>query len=370
MGCWAGWDHGKDYERGEPNSLQGVGMTSYIILLNWNGWKDTIECLESVFRLKADDFTVVVCDNASTDGSLDRLKDWARGELQSAASNPQLSALSSPPVLKPISYLELTREEAESSGQIPVVPLVFIQTGANLGYAGGNNVGLRYALRDERAQLFWLLNNDTVVDPNALTAIIQYMQGHPRVGLCGSLNLSYSAHRETLAYGGGVYNRWTARTAKTEQGASRSLSRAPARLDFISGASMLASRSFLREIGLMEESYFLYFEEHDWAARSKGIFDLGYAGDSIIYHKEGMSIGSNRNREMRSLLSEKYLSRNRLLFTRRFFPLALPTVMMTVTATAIYWLVRGNADRARVMLSSMFGGLQNIARTANPDFRC
>jgi GT2 family glycosyltransferase len=342
-------------------------MTSYIILLNWNGWKDTIECLEAVFRLNGGGYKVVVCDNASTDRSLDRLKEWARGELQSTASNPKLSSLSSPPVPKPIPYLELSREEAESSGHLGAAPLVFIQTGANLGYAGGNNVGLRYALRDEGAQFFWLLNNDTVVDPNALTAIIQYMQEHPRVGLCGSLNLAYSEQKETLAHGGGVYNRWTARTAKTRYSAHDRLD--PAQLDFISGASMLASRSFLREIGLMEESYFLYFEEHDWAARSKDIFDLGYASASIIYHKEGMSIGSNRNREMRSLLSEQYLSRNRLLFTRRFFPLALPTVMMTVTTTAIYWLVRGNVERAHVMLSSMFEGLQNVARTASPGFR-
>lgn len=339
-------------------------MTSYIILLNWNGWKDTIECLESVFRLTEGDFCVVVCDNASTDDSANRLTDWAQGKLHAVATNPQLSDLSSPPVLKPICYLELTREEAESSEPFRAARLVFIQTGANLGYAGGNNVGLRYALRDEGAQFFWLLNNDTVVDRNALTAIIEYMRQHPRVGLCGSLNLSYSEQNETLAHGGGAYNRWTARAAKTRSSGRDAVNSTPVRLDFISGASMLASRAFLDEIGLMEESYFLYFEEHDWAFRSKDTFDLGCAGASIIYHKEGGSIGSHRNREMRSLLSEKYLSRNRLLFTRRFFPLALPTVMMTVTATAIYWLARGNVKRAWVMLKSMFGGLKNVARTA------
>ena len=89
-------------------------MKSCVLLLNWNGWKDTLECLESVLRLNASEFRVVVCDNSSANGSLEKIKDWARGELQAGAANPQLSYLSAPPFLKPIPYVELTREQAES----------------------------------------------------------------------------------------------------------------------------------------------------------------------------------------------------------------------------------------------------------------
>jgi hypothetical protein len=260
--------------------------------------------------------------------------------------------------------VQLTREQAESGENACSAPLVLIQTGANLGYAGGNNVGLRYALRDQTANFFWLLNNDTVVAPDALAEMIHFMQRHLKVGLCGSLNLSYFEPKETLVRGGGKYNRWTARTSRSEHSVPEGEPRHPARLDFITGASMLASRAFLTTVGLMEESYFLYFEEHDWAVRAKGMFDLGYAGSSVVYHKEGMAIGSHRDREMRSLLSEKYLSRNRILFTRRFFPWTLPSVMMVVAATAGYWAIRGKMERARVMLASMFKGLENSRETA------
>ena len=194
-------------------------MANYVIVLNWNGWKDTIECLESVFRLDCKDFRVIVCDNASTDGSLERLKEWARGEIQfgeiqSGAVNPGLCHLSNPPVLKPIPYIQLTREEAESCDGVGSAPLVLIEAGANLGYAGGNNVGLRYALGDATAEFFWLLNNDTVADPGALAEMILFMRQHPNVGLCGSLNLSYFEPQRTLLRGGGRYNRWTARVSK------------------------------------------------------------------------------------------------------------------------------------------------------------
>jgi GT2 family glycosyltransferase len=339
--------------------------TSYVIVLNWNGWKDTIECLESVLRLNGPNIRVIVCDNASSDGSFEKLKEWARGNREPTIRNPELSHLITPQVAKPISYLELTTREAESATRFDSAPLVFIQTGANLGYAGGNNVGLRYALRDARAQYFWLLNNDTVVEPDALTAMIQFMQQNRRAGLCGSLNLSYFEPGEILSRGGGAYNRWTGRVSKIKGPAGKASRLAPERIDFITGASVLVTRDFLNKVGLMEESYFLYFEEHDWAARAKGKFQLGYARESIIYHKEGMAIGSHRNRENRSLLSEKYLSRNRLLFTRRFFPWALPSVIVAVTATAAYWLVRGKVQRAWVILRSMFEGLQKTTGTAN-----
>src|ERR1700674_1871023 len=106
-------------------------MHSCVILLNWNGWKDTIECLESVFRLTYPDFRVVVCDNASADGSLKKIKQWARGELPAESANPLLSQLISPPLPKPIPYLELTREETVLSAAHSS-PLTLIQNGANL----------------------------------------------------------------------------------------------------------------------------------------------------------------------------------------------------------------------------------------------
>jgi hypothetical protein len=116
----------------------------------------------------------------------------------------------------------------------------------------------------------------------------------------------------------------------------------------------------------MEESYFLYFEELDWAMRAKGKFSLGYAPDSVIYHKEGATIGSNHDRKGRSLLSDQYASRNRVLFTRRFMPWALPTVLMSACLAVAERFCTGDAERAKSMLSGIFSGLAgHIPRTAS-----
>lgn len=339
-------------------------MKSCVIIVNWNGWKDTIECLESVFRLNASGFFVVVCDNASTNESLNRIKDWARGELHAEPVNPQLSRLSAPPLPKPIPFVELTREQAESGAICSEAKLVLIQTGANLGFAGGNNVGLRYALGHQDSEYFWMLNNDTVVEPDSLSAMVRLMQSRPGIGLCGSLHLSYYNPKQIQAEGGKPYCSWTARVHTPPLRTANQLDSHPAPMDFVSGASMLASRAFLQNVGLMEESYFLYFEELDWAMRAKGEFELGYTRESVIYHKEGATIGSNLDRMKRSLLSEHFLTRNRVLFTKRFLPWAIPSVLVTVCLAAGYRALRGDLERAKLMLRSMLQGLMMPALEA------
>jgi GT2 family glycosyltransferase len=335
-------------------------MQSCVVLLNWNGWKDTIECLESVFRLGCRDFRVVVCDNTSTDGSFEKIRQWARGELAAGCANAQLSWLTSPPVPKPIQCLAMTRAQAESHTGGWEVPLTLVQTGGNLGFAAGNNVGLRLALSDPDCQYFWLLNNDTVVESDSLSAMVRLMQQRPEVGLCGSLSLSYYNPKEVQAQGGKPYCRWTARvhTPPLRMVEELDFHPTPTPMDFVNGASMLASRAFLERVGLMEESYFLYFEELDWAMRAKGKFQLGYTRESVIYHKEGASIGSNPDRGKRSLLSDKYYSRNRVLFTRRFLPWALPSVLLSVSLAAAYRAWRGDLERAKAMLTFMLQGLR------------
>lgn len=264
-------------------------------------------------------------------------------------------------------YRRLTLQEAEADVGNDPARLILIQNTENVGFAAGNNLGLRYALRNPRCHLFWLLNNDTVVEPDALAAMVREMENHPNVGLCGSLNLFYSDPDKVQAEGGMTYNRWTARVRPPSSGGVlKKLGRSgTVRMDYVNGASALASRAFLETVGLMEESYFLYFEEMDWAFRARGCFQLGYARDSVIYHKEGASIGTSLNRRKRSLLSERYLCRNRALFTRRFLPWALPTVILSICLAVVERLCWGEGRRAKAMLESLFEGLfEKIPRTA------
>jgi len=332
----------------------------YIILVNWNGWQSTIECLESVFRLTYDSFRVIVCDNASADGSLDRIAEWAEGSLAAGCANPRLQHLTSPPCPKPIPFLRINPGE-----QIPPVSeekLFLVQTGENLGFAGGNNVGLRIALSACDLDYAWLLNNDTVADPGALSALVERMQERPDAGMCGSTLLYYDRPLLVQALGGSIYNRWTALGGHIGQGRN-----IPNRLDsnaietrmkYVVAASMLVSRPFLEQVGLMTEIYFLYFEEIDWATRARGRYSLAFAPKSIVYHKEGGTIGSSADRSKRSTTSDYYAARSCMKFTRKFFPIASPSVAAMLLGRSLFRLWSRNLPGMKAVLRGLRDSLR------------
>lgn len=310
-----------------------------IILVNWNGRRDTVECLESLLLLEYPDFRIVVCDNGSSDDSLHEIKDWSdRNEIQS---------------------VEYQRSEAEAGGSRGLDPfLTLIRNDKNLGFAGGNNVGLRYALVRGDADYCWLLNNDTVVEPNALTHLVERMKQQSTIGLCGSTIRLYNDHVRIQALGGGHYCRWIGLPLHYGRlfrwGGEINKQRAEAWMNYVEGASMLVSKQFLSEIGLLCEDYFLYFEEADWAIRAEGRFKLGYAPQSIVYHKVGGSVGTSSNPAKMSYTSDFFNIRNRLLFTRRFYPFAFPTVWLVIVGSLFLRLCMGKWDRAIMIYRLLF----------------
>ncbi len=325
----------------------------YIIILNWNGWADTIECLESVFRSNYSRFRVIVCDNGSTDGSLGYIKAWAKGHLDSCTfPHHPLRHLAFPPLPKPIAVHEYDSSQREKTHQIADgALLVLIETGANLGFAGGNNVGLRYALSDRECRYFWLLNNDTVVEPDALLHLVRRIKEKPDAGICGSKLLFYHDPDVVQALGGATYNKWLGSNRhlglfqKNSQPVIQS--EVEKKMCYVVGASMLVKRSFLETVGLLSEEYFLYFEELDWITRAKGRFSLAFADRSLVYHKEGGSAGTSSDPKQKSLRADYFSIRNRLVFTRKFYPWALPGVYAGVCMALTNRLRRGQLEHAK-----------------------
>lgn len=319
----------------------------YILILNWNGWQDTVACLESVFGNDYNPYVVVVCDNGSTDDSWQQLQAWAQGKTSG----------------KLITYITYSRKEAEAGGiDGREAPLILIQTGENLGFAGGNNVGLRYVLRRNNFAYVWLLNNDTVIDKHALTAMVERMSPFSDGGLCGSTLRYYYQEDYIQAYGGFTYNYWFGISHQIGQWHHVSQPVPTVVVEEtmfgIQGASMLISQSFLKNVGLLSEDYFLYFEEQDWAvrARRKG-YRLLYAADSIVYHKEGQSSGANdRCKEGKSWLADQYMVRNRIRFTRKFYPWALPTVYLAFIGTLVNRMRRRQWDRVWKIVAILLRG--------------
>lgn len=301
-----------------------TGTSVYVVLINWCGVEDTIACLRSLAVLDSALLKVIVCDNASTDDSWTKLTAYVESQ---AALEIQL-----------------------------------IQTGANLGFAGGNNVGLRVALADPSMQFVWLLNNDTEVDQGALDALLSYMALNENVGICGS-TLLYMDQKDLIQAVGGQFNSWlgTSKHILGHESYSPDLCRAvdPSSLDYVVGASMFVRRQVLEQVGLLEEDYFLYCEEIDWATRMKRKLPelkLGYAPDSLVYHKEGASTGANeRQGKTYSYFSDYFFITSRLKFTRKFFPVQRWVVQLSMALVAVNRARRRQWRSMRVALCALVG---------------
>lgn len=286
----------------------------HIILVNWNGWRDTVECIASLEGLEYPRVEIVVVDNGSTNDSVRELRRHC-----------------------PDHTLLLSER--------------------NRGFAGGTNLGIRYAMR-QGADYLWILNNDTVVEPESLDALLERMRESGRTGICGS-RLVYLDQPDVLqALGGGTYNRWLGITRYIGEGAPARMKvdagEIERQLAYVSGASMLVSRRFIEEVGLMNEEYFLYYEELDWMERAEGRFELGFAPDSIVYHKEGASIKANTlQRNRKSKLADYYQLRNRIRFTRNYHPFMLPTVYLGLCAALLNRIYRLQWDRVPMILGLM-----------------
>lgn len=338
-------------------SIATPSVDMAIILVNWNGWRDTIECLESIFHNGCENFQAIVCDNASTDESWAKIISWAAGNELVVPASDEMASYSQPPVAKPMP-IKVIDQAGNVSGD-PDANLIIIQTGANLGFAGGNNVGMQYALDHSSCSFFWLLNNDTVIARDAIGHLIQHMKTSPKIGMCGTRIHFYHQPDVIQALGGAKYNSWTG-TSKCignyqHKDTKFTESMILTNSDFIVGASMCLTRRFLGEVGLMEEMYFLYYEEIDWAVRTKGTFKLGYAPDVTVFHKEGGAIGSSSIKGARSPVSEYYLMSSKIKFTRKFFPIKLLAVYLYSFAQILVRLLRGNRYLAKAIIFAMIG---------------
>jgi GT2 family glycosyltransferase len=216
-------------------------------VLNWNGWQDTLVCLAALARTEYPHLTVIAVDNGSTNDSVARIR-----------------------------------------AAFPHIPL--IETGKNLGFAGGVNAGIRYAF-EQGAQYVWLLNNDAQPRPDALTTLVAKATSDPRFGAIGSVLLYSDDSASVQAWGGGRVNCWTGYSSHATE------PREDSWFDYITAASILLSRRALEEIGLLDESFFLYFEDTDLSFRlRKRGWKLGVAASATVLHKENASSGKNRRK--------------------------------------------------------------------------
>jgi GT2 family glycosyltransferase len=329
--------------------MNTTNFKAYIILLNYNGWWDTIECLESVVQNDYTNYQVIVVDNNSPNNSMEYIKAWADGKLDVwiKPDNP-LRHLSFPPLPKPIPYIFYTREEAEKGGIKELeekhkendfkglstkYPLIFIQAGENLGFAGGNNLGIRYAQSKDDFEYIWLLNNDTVIDKNTLDKMIKLANYDYKIGMVGSKLYHYHKPGIIQALGGSDRINWysTGDHIYSLEKDSPAFDTDFEIKGYIYGASLLVKKEVIKDIGILDENYFMWAEEADWCYRAsqKG-WKLFYCGSSNVWHKEGGSLGVGKHKKFLWIKSNRptlhrfimtgYLDiRNHLYFVKKNF---------------------------------------------------
>jgi len=312
----------------------------YILVLNYNGWQHTIECLESLLKSSYTNRQIVVLDNNSSDNSVEYVRSWAEGRLKVLVSaDIPLRKLSLPTFDQKIPYVYYGRHEAEEGGDSAVedsltqeilqtmrccvYPLVIIQTEGNLGFAGGNNVGIRYALNKGDADYIWLINNDTVVRNDTLTHLVEKAKESAITGAVGSVHLDYFCPDIIQTIGGSIILKYLGitKSISKDEAYTMQIIETPdqKKLDFISGCSLLVSKKTVSMAGMLDDNYFLYWEDADWSERIKrNGFILTYSIKSVVYHKKSKSSSL--------YLSSYFSTLNCFKFYSQYYPSLLPLI--------------------------------------------
>ena len=214
------------------------------VVLNWNGWPETVACLRALEKIRYDNLDVFVVDNGSTDDSLQQIR----------------------------------KAHSET---------ILIEAGGNLGFAGGNNVGIATAIKGQ-TDYIWLLNNDAEPAPNALVELVNKAKSDPGLGAVGSVLFYADSRNAVQTWGGGKVNRWRGFSIVAHS------PRPDEWFDYITAASMLVPRRAFEEVGLLDDRLFLYWDDVDFSFRlRKHSWKLGVAPLSYVRHKVGASLNDN-----------------------------------------------------------------------------
>ncbi len=287
-----------------------------ILILNWNGKEDTGECLKSLAGIAYTSYDVLIVDNHSSDGSVEYF-----------------------------------------SRSFPDVRL--LENSKNLGFAGGNNVGISYALDRLSPDYILLLNNDTGVDRGFLDELVDMAEKDDGIGIIGPKVYYYGGDRINSA-GGKV--RWLTGIGKNVGAgeADRGQYDRAAEVDYVQGCALLVKREVFDSIGYLDESFFIYLEDVDFCLRAKKAgYKVVYNPRSVIYHKENRSIkkvslsGLYYNHRNRLLLLNKHSTLKQRLLA--FFPMA---AMFNIAL--IYYAARLDPGAVSTLFKAYLDGLSYV----------
>lgn len=276
------------------------------VVVNWNGWRDTLACLRTLACQTCQPLQVIVVDNGSTDDSVAQLEAWIGLER----SCPTTFSL--------------------------------LRSSSNLGFARGANLGIRQAL-EQGAEFVWLLNNDTECPPDTLRKLVSTATLQPDAGVVGTVLFYHSDPSQVQAWGGGRVSRWWGTASHYLR---------PTRLQqdsYVTFASVLIRAEVLQQLDLLHEGYFMYYDDSDFCLRlAKTQWGLAVAADTAVLHKESASTEGPRDPFM-----ETTITVSGLRFLQRHSPAPLLSVPGFVLLKLANRARRGEWAACRAVLQGL-----------------
>lgn len=321
-----------------------------ICIVTYNAADVITGCLETLFAAENVRLRVVVVDNASSDDTVARIRNWAAGTIPPEI--PTDMPFEPPNLPRPIVLHEVVSGDPPTANS---TTLTMLRAPVNGGFAAGVNLGLEHIMQDMDIDRVWILNPDCLVPPGTPVALAEYPAPPGGFALLGG-RVSYLSPAGRIQSDGGRIDRLTGATININRGLAAADTTPPSSnlLDFISGASMVASRAFLEQVGPVPEEYFLYYEEVDWALR-RGALPLLYCNDAPVYHHAGSAIGSGSIERASTDFSVYFLYRARMRFVRRHYPWSLPSAYLYALAKAGQHALRGQGGQLHALLRAIHG---------------
>ena len=283
-----------------------------IVILNWNGWEDTIECLESLYHIDYSNYRIVLVDNNSSNESLLKIKNYFDGKIKVKSNFFEYNENN-----KPIQIKEYSKEESESTTNKKDLTgnnLILIKNDKNYGFAEGNNIGIRYALQILNSDYVLLLNNDTIVDKDFLGEMVDLGEVDENIGIVGPKIYYYDDPGTIWCIGGKIDWKLARGLHVGTNEVDRGQYNKTEEFDYVSGSAFLVKREVIDKVGLMDKKFFLYFEESDLALRAfQNGYKSVYAPEAKIWHKVSKSGGG-----LSKPIGLYYITRNRWLFMKKW----------------------------------------------------
>lgn len=323
-------------------------MQTAIIIVNWNCWEDTARCLAACLKLDAFSGAIFVLDNDSDDGSFEQLKGWLEGRVTVEPDTDafEISDLVSPiNAVRPLKFCgtdDALRKLLEENG-VQQGGIYLFSTSENRGFAGGNNLAIKIAQVGAHFDFFWLLNPDAVPKRDALKALISHIDDLTKPVVAGSVLLEYWKPQQIQAVGASFDKKLLVASHNKEGLSVIELPLLQPRVivDYPVGASLVLNNAYIQQYGLLEEAYFLYFEEIDLSIRvpSDSVFVVS---TSQVYHKGGAATDSGRVLNNRSAKSDYYYIRARLMFSKKLGWISFLTAIIATIYSIFKRILTGN----------------------------